>query len=216
MWTIEESGPKSPEWNMESDSKRLEIDPAPCLRFYEWDFPSATYGYFLNPSDFFKPNSLLSLARRPTGGGVILHLDDLAFSVIVPTSHPFYSLNSLHSYQMINSVVLEAIHKVVPFDGIFLQEDLPEAPRGGFCMAKPTKFDLLYEGKKVGGAAQRKTKKGLLHQSSLCLKMPDPLFLDQFLKSPATAQDIMLSSASLGVQFKDDLKSELAKAFQQL
>lgn len=213
MWTIEESGPKSPEWNMEADSKRLENDPSPCLRFYEWEGPSATYGYFLNPSDFFKPDVHLSLARRPTGGGVILHLDDLAFSVIVPASHPFYSLNSLHSYQIINSMVIEAIQKVLPLEGLFLQEDLPKAPRGGFCMAKPTKFDLLYEGKKVGGAAQRKTKSGLLHQSSLCLKMPDPLFLEQILKSSSTAQDIMLSSASLGVQFKDDLKSAIIEIF---
>lgn len=211
MWIIEESGPKSPEWNMAADSERLENAPFPSLRFYEWDSPSATYGYFLNPSDFFKPDSHLSLARRPTGGGVILHLDDLAFSVIVPASHPFYSLNSLHSYQMINSLVLEAIQKVIPSKGLVLQQDLPEAPRGGFCMAKATKYDLLYEGKKVGGAAQRKTKKGLLHQSSLCLKMPDPLFLDRILKSGA--QDIMLNSASLGVQFKDELKSQIIQAF---
>jgi lipoate-protein ligase A len=144
---------------------------------------------------------------------VILHLDDLAFSVIVPASHPFYSLNSLHSYQMINSMVIEAIQMVLPLKGLLLQDDLPEAPRGGFCMAKPTKFDLLYEGKKVGGAAQRKTKNGLLHQSSLCLKMPDPMFLEQVLKSRTTAQDIMLSSASLGVQFKDDLKSAIIEVF---
>lgn len=217
MWTIEESGPKSPSWNMEADIQCLETIEIPTLRFYEWNCPSVTYGYFLNPSDYFKPNSQLNFARRPTGGGVIFHLDDLAFSVIVPASHPFYSLNSLHSYQMINSLVLEAIQKVVPLKGLILQQDLPEAPRGGFCMAKPTKYDLLHEGKKVGGAAQRKTKKGLLHQSSLCLKMPSLPFLEEVLK-PGTSipSDILESSASLGVHLKEQLKTELIQIFQRL
>lgn len=205
---IEQSGPKSAEWNMEADRKRLE-DPVPCLRFYEWETPSVTYGYFLDPADYFKPNAPLNFAKRPTGGGVIIHLDDLAFSLVVPASHPFYALNSLQSYQMINSLVLEAIQKVIP-EKIYLQEDLPEAPRGGFCMAKPTKYDLLLEGKKVGGAAQRKTKKGLLHQCSLCLREPDPAFLKQILKD-----EVLMADASLGLQFKDQLKSAIIQAFHE-
>lgn len=193
---------------MEADSRRLE-DPKPCLRFYEWNGPSATYGYFLNPSDYFKTDSDLGLARRPTGGGVILHVDDLAFSIIVPASHPFYALNSLHSYQMINSLVLQAIQKVIPSKELYLQEDLPEAPRGGFCMAKATKYDLLHDGKKVGGAAQRKTKKGLLHQCSLCLEMPAPAILAQLLK----AEGISTTSASLGLEHKEKLKHAITQAF---
>ncbi len=207
MWTVEESGLKSASWNMEADSKRLE-DPTPCLRFYEWNAPSATYGYFLNPSDYFKSDCDMDLARRPTGGGVILHVDDLAFSVIVPASHSFYALNSLHSYQMINTLVLQAIQSVIPGQ-IYLQENLPEAPRGGFCMAKATKYDLLIDGKKVGGAAQRKTKKGLLHQCSLCLEMPNPAILEQLLNP----EGISTTSASLGLEHKTNLKHAIIQAF---
>ena len=202
---------------MEADSQCLEAIETPTLRFYEWDGPSVTYGYFLNPSDYFKPHSQLNFARRPTGGGVIFHLDDLAFSIVVPASHPFYSLNSLHSYQMINGLVLEAIRKVVPLEGLILQEDLPEAPRGGFCMAKATKYDLLHEGKKVGGAAQRKTKKGLLHQCSLCLQVPNRAFLEEVLHSGTSIpSDILLTSSSLGVHLKEALKSELIQTLQRL
>ena len=42
-------------------------------------------------------------------------------------------------------------------------------------MAKPTPFDLVIEGKKVGGAAQRRTRKGLLHQGSLSV-CPPPIW----------------------------------------
>ncbi len=39
-----------------------------------------------------------------------------------------------------------------------------------FCMAKATHYDLMWGEKKIGGAAQRHSKKhGLLHQGSLSL-----------------------------------------------
>jgi lipoate-protein ligase A len=37
-------------------------------------------------------------------------------------------------------------------------------------MAKPTKYDVMVGGKKVGGAAQRKTRHGFLHQGSISLR----------------------------------------------
>ena len=38
-----------------------------------------------------------------------------------------------------------------------------------FCMAKPTKYDVIIDGRKVGGAAQRRTKEGFLHQGTIAL-----------------------------------------------
>ena len=54
--------------------------------------------------------------------------------------------------------------------------------RGGFCMAKATIYDLIIDGRKVGGAAVRKTKQGLLYQGSLCLGLPSPELLSAVLK----------------------------------
>lgn len=180
-WVVEDSGPKAPSWNMERDRQRLEnltLEAKPFFRFYEWDAPSATYGYFVDPWEFFDPEGVkkhaLILAKRPTGGGIIFHGYDLAFSIIVPSTHPFYSLNSLESYLRINSLIMSAIDPHITFGE-------SQASRGGFCMAKPTQYDLMIDGKKVGGAAQRKTKKGLLHQGSLCLRLPEKEWLQEVL-----------------------------------
>jgi lipoate-protein ligase A len=48
-------------------------------------------------------------------------------------------------------------------------------------MAKPTKYDILIEGKKIIGAAQRKTKQGFLHQGTISLMMPCKELLENLL-----------------------------------
>jgi lipoate-protein ligase A len=48
-------------------------------------------------------------------------------------------------------------------------------------MAKPTKYDVMWEGKKVGGGAQRRTKYGFLHQGTISLGRPDEEFLSGIL-----------------------------------
>lgn len=207
-----ESGPKPPEWNMKADEEALNL-AEPILRFYEWSIPSVTYGYFLNPDDYFDPEGLkkhsLAIARRPTGGGVIFHTSDLAFSLIVPADHPFYSLDPLRSYHEINSRVLEAI-KELDFAGSL--SHLDQCSRGGFCMAKPTKYDLLLDGKKVGGAAQRKTKGGLLHQGSIYLAHPDPKMLHEVLKNGKyISEEMQRASFPLGMGVKAMLKEELKR-----
>ena len=40
------------------------------------------------------------------------------------------------------------------------------------CFAKPVRFDIVADERKLSGAAQRRTREGLLHQGSILL--PDP------------------------------------------
>jgi len=162
----------------------------PILHFYRWKGPCATYGHFLNPNDFFVEEGVqkkqLSLARRPTGGGIIFHLWDFAFSALIPASHPRFSHNTLQNYATINQRVLAAVEEflqtrgceLTPEDGQILGEGC-----ANFCMAKPTKYDVMLNGKKIAGAAQRKTKEGFLHQGSISLTMPSKPFLETVLRS---------------------------------
>lgn len=48
-------------------------------------------------------------------------------------------------------------------------------------MARPTKYDVVLNGKKIAGAAQRKTKKGFLHQGTIALKRPSREYLSTVL-----------------------------------
>lgn len=183
-WIVLRDGILSAEENMTRDAELLdslkkESNPRPLLRFYRWKGDCGTYGYFIQPGDYLNLEGVkkreLSLARRPTGGGILFHMTDLAFSVIVPAQHKGYSQNTLENYAFVNRAVSRAVTPFLPEEQREKLQLLPEEPQPAdeasrsFCMAKPTKYDVIVRGKKVGGAAQRKKNYGFLHQGTLSL-----------------------------------------------
>jgi lipoate---protein ligase len=195
-WEILDSGKASAEANMCLDKKLLSelgSRKKALLHFYDWETESATYGFFLNPKEHLNLEGVkkrsLALARRPTGGGIVFHLWDLAFSVLVPASSPFFSSNTLDNYRFVNTAVLKAVGEFLnPAQPLTLTgDDEPALDRQcqRFCMAQPTKYDVLLSGRKIAGAAQRKTKEGFLHQGTIALVMPPRDYLQDVLL-PAT------------------------------
>ncbi len=223
MWEILDTGSKSPDENMRLDEQLLETVKQPTLHLYEWSSDSATYGYFTNPAKFLnlpKAKELgLNLARRPTGGGIIFHLWDLAFSVIVPAHSPEFSLNTLQNYAFVNHAVLAAIREFLneyPPLTLISDDFSPWDPDcSSFCMAKPTKYDVMWEGKKVAGAAQRKTKAGFLHQGSIALVMPPADYLAQILL-PNTRVPEAMQTFTCPLLGKTATQAHMLSAKQQL
>lgn len=193
-WRVIDTGKAPPEENMAVDAVLLHgmaAEPKPILHLYDWEGECATYGYFIDPAKLLNRQAiegkLIGLARRPTGGGVIFHVADWAFSVLVPASHPAYSVNTLDNYAFVNRLVIEVVSR---FAGQCATLSLlPDDPAEGaldsrhFCMAKPTKYDVMLDGRKVGGGAQRRTKAGFLHQGTISLALPDEGFLRRVLLS---------------------------------
>jgi lipoate-protein ligase A len=187
MWKFVDSGKNSPQHNMALDAKLLqEISPtgSKILHFYDWDTPCFTHGYFINPKDYLQLEQLQAMgvtwARRPTGGGIIFHTTDLAFSVLVPSQDPWYQENTLANYKKINDKVQQAVFLYIKETELKLLAQDPQgldAYANNFCMAKPTIYDVMLDGKKIAGAAQRRVKNGLLHQGSISLAMPQENFL---------------------------------------
>ncbi len=174
---------------MEEDAAALQAfsqgDPA-VLRFYAWKRPSATYGHFINPQQYFDEKGLLKhnvdIAKRPTGGGILFHHVDISFSILIPKTHPYFGTTPVESYWKINSKIKEAlVHAGVSFHTL-LHDGNERSIHEKFCMAHPTIFDLVIGGKKIAGGAQRRAKHALLHQGSLCLTVPNRQFYEEVLQ----------------------------------
>lgn len=181
MLEILDTGISSAEENMRFDEKLLENlipDEDPILHLYGWARPSATYGYFIRPEnhlDLIKAGyHHLDLARRPTGGGIVFHIWDLAFSFLMPAGHPHFSIGTLDNYQFVNGAVLETVREYFSLAPEIIVQDVQTSNPDcrNFCMAKPTQYDVVYKGMKVAGAAQRKRRQGYLHQGTISLFAP--------------------------------------------
>jgi lipoate-protein ligase A len=136
----------------------------PVLRFYSWSKPAASFGYFQKYKDVERLTALRPLVRRPTGGGLVPHDADWTYSLVFPPSVAWYSLKAVESYQRVHAWVQKA----------FLQTGVPAQLAGhaipagsGQCFVGAEQFDVIWKDRKIAGAAQRRTKQGLLIQGSI-------------------------------------------------
>src|SRR5580765_2159147 len=99
------SGAGSSAPNMTVDEALLEAMPRlamPVLRFYSWEEPAASFGYFQKYGEVERLTSLRPLVRRPTGGGLVPHDADWTYSLIFPPSENWYSLKAIESYKQLH------------------------------------------------------------------------------------------------------------------
>jgi lipoate-protein ligase A len=165
-WRLLEHGSASPPRNMAVDEALLREVQSPVLRIYGWDVPAISLGYF-QPAVLVPPGR--PFVRRYTGGGLVDHAHDITYTVVLPRAHPWMELSAPESYEQIHLGVQAALAVC----GI-TSELTPTAStaESEACFQKPVRFDIVAADAKLSGAAQRRTREGLLHQGSILL--PDP------------------------------------------
>jgi lipoate-protein ligase A len=176
IWSYLNSGCCEAAFNMACDEALLEHVAAhrvPILRCYGWTQPAATFGYFQRHSEIERTTHLRPLIRRPTGGGLVPHDADWTYSLAFPPGHEWHSLRAEDSYRSVHEWIQRAFAQLnVPTEvAPCCKKTLP-----GQCFAGYEKFDLLWHGKKIAGAAQRRNKLGLLIQGSV---QPPPVGLNR-------------------------------------
>lgn len=192
-WRLLEHGEGSPAYNMAVDEALLREVQAPVLRLYRWNIPAISLGYF-------QPAVLAPVARpfvrRYTGGGLVDHAHDVTYTVVVPRAHPWMELSAPDSYEQIHLGVQAALAAC----GI-VSELTPTAStaESDACFQKPVRFDVVAADAKLSGAAQRRTREGMLHQGSILL--PDPARNDDlrrgFARAFAARLDLALEPGEL-------------------
>jgi lipoate-protein ligase A len=168
--------PKPAPLNMAVDEALLANARAPILRFYRWRMPSLSFGYFGRYAEVADQSDRREIVRRWTGGGIVPHGDDLTYSVIIPASDPFFSQSSLEIYATIHDAVRGAL-KANGVDATLANCAAPKVSED--CFANVVSADVINAGRKIAGAAHRRSRSGLLHQGSIQHgHLPDPFRTD--------------------------------------
>jgi len=161
---FEESVPHSAAINMAVDEALLGVIPGPLLRVYRWARPSVSFGYFERWAPIRTAHPGRDAVRRWTGGGVVLHGEDFTYSLLIPRSCGAGALPPAGSYGVIHGTLCAALAEV----GIAAEPACVSAEKiSQACFENPVLHDVLVGARKVAGAAQRRTRLGLIHQGSI-------------------------------------------------
>ncbi|MGB8356599.1 MAG: hypothetical protein WCD79_22060 [Chthoniobacteraceae bacterium] len=155
------------------DEVILKESSVPILRSYRWERPAASFGYFENYEAVATQHAGRDLVRRWTGGGVVLHGDDFTYSLMVPAGFSLVKSSTAESYRLIH----EQIAKTMQGSGLPAKiASQPAEKISRACFENPVTSDLLLDNRKIAGAAQRRTRHGLLHQGSIQILGLPPKF----------------------------------------
>jgi lipoate-protein ligase A len=190
VWRFIDSGNCSPSFNMALDEALLDWHSEgkipPVIRFYGWDPPTLSIGYFQKVEkeidlEAVKTNKL-GFVRRPTGGRGVLHEHELTYSVIVSEDHPEMPKTVTEAYRVISEGLLKGFQQL-GLEAYFAvpktveERDALKNPRSAVCFDAPSWYELVVEGRKVAGSAQTRQKGVILQHGSILLDIDeDKLF----------------------------------------
>ena len=153
--------PHSGALNMALDEALLQRTVLPTLRIYGWRAPALSLGYFSRFADAQRAAAGREMVRRWTGGGLVEHGDDVTYTLIVPRGAAFLRHTPLESYRLIHGQIAQWLMA----GGIAAHVAANSAnEKSGACFASHVRYDIVAGGAKLAGAAQRRTRWGLLHQ----------------------------------------------------
>ena len=173
----DDRSPVSAALNMAIDEALLEQAQFPVLRFYGWREPSLSFGYFGKFADLAEKAKAREVVRRWTGGGSVFHGEDLTYSLVTPAGDAAAALDPGGIYGALHRTIRDALR----FEGREVELATDEAPKiSDACFANPVRHDLLWRGRKIAGAAQRRTRRGFLHQGSIQISDLSLAFRERF------------------------------------
>ncbi len=173
-WLLLVDDPIDGQTNMDRDRELLkwaysDDDAVPVLRFFLWNPPTVSIG-FGQPMEQIDAQKCaerkIPIVRRPTGGRAIYHHNEFTYSVTLPPSHKLSQLNVLGTYNELSRALALGLRNLdIPAK---LSRGEPGAySKNPSCFSSTSRYELVVNGKKLVGSAQRRRHKAVLQQGSI-------------------------------------------------
>ena len=187
--------------------RRVSVESAAVetfLRFYGWPKPTLSLGMSQQASrvvDFgYCRRHGIAVARRATGGKAVLHHREVTYSFISNDRSLFPAWSIQDTYRKISAALQQGL-ALFGIDTTLAgtavgQRRSHRSHRSHACFATTLHHEILFEGKKLVGSAQRRTLRGFLQHGSILLDF-DPVLLQGALRGKTLA-DLASNVATLG------------------
>ncbi len=180
-WRLIKTGSLPGPENMAIDESLLScFDPEssqPLLRLYGWSPPAFSHGRFQNPSEILDLDRCrkagVPVVRRITGGGVIYHSQELTYSLVSPVTFITPARSVKDTFFHLTSFLITFYRKLglaPSYAADYHGRSRPLGIRTPLCFDGIESCDILLDGKKIGGNAQRRLKELVFQHGSIPLK----------------------------------------------
>ena len=216
-WRLIDSGSASARWNMAVDEALLRcfgVNDTPILRLYRWQSASLSFGRFSHPKETLVweqlQNGQIDYARRVTGGGILVHGDDLSYTLIIPRAF-VEKFGVKESYRYLCGFLL-TLYKGLGLDAAFSHDRHLKEQTSDICLAGKERYDIVIDNKKIGGNAQRHTREGVLQHGTVTLSIDTASFEPLFQGDSGLCDAATLFNRGV-ILSHEQLKEALLKAF---
>jgi lipoate-protein ligase A len=146
----------------------------PILRTYGWEPPALSLGRFQKTEEVLDlercRSNAISVVRRVSGGGTIYHVDELTYSIVCSPEQIPSTASVKDSFRVLNGFLIE-FYRTLGLNASYAVDTVCDAERLGgrtaFCFAGKETFDILIDGKKIGGNAQRRRRNVIFQHGSI-------------------------------------------------
>src|SRR3990170_3798109 len=171
-WRIIDTGKHNGYYNMAVDEAIAiavrEGRVPTTLRFYTWDPPCISIGYFQKPDESLNG----CIVRRITGGRAVFHGSDLSYSVVSRTDNTMFPKNIRGTYSAIAIALTAGLRHLGinpdPVDGNKSRKDsTAEYHKTRLCFNTAIRHEITVHGKKLIGSSQRRWSDVFLQHGSI-------------------------------------------------
>lgn len=220
-WRFIDSGFCDPVYNMGLDKALFKSFLAkksmPVFRLYRWLRPAISLGRFQQPEKVLNLKKCqedgVLIIKRITGGLGIYHSpDELTYSLVCPADF-IGRLAVKDSYRKITYFLIQTYRRLgfrAEYSESQSASDLRH--RAVFCFSQQQGSDILVEGKKIGGNAQRRKKGVIFQHGSIPLRLPNNL--QAYFLERKEAKGKYLALSEIGITNIDNFRDILLDSFQ--
>lgn len=146
------------------------------IRIFRWEPPALSIGYhqkyeMASDEKFIKEKGF-DIVRRPTGGKAVLHNEELTYSVVSSLLSGYFEGDTLEqTYEKIAYALKRSLEILGIKPELEKRETKLNVLHPAPCFLVPTKKEILVEGKKVIGSAQKRGNSAFLQHGSIPIKI---------------------------------------------
>jgi lipoate-protein ligase A len=176
-WRWLDTGAATGAANMALDAALLENPSAagaPAVRVYAWSPPCISLGIHQRETaiDFGRCRERgVDVVRRPTGGRAVLHADEITYAVVIPRGSGWFRVPRHELYRTISEAVRLGLESLGLPARCARRRPPPPSPADPSasldCFSAAARWEVLVDGRKIVGSAQRIRPEGLLQHGSI-------------------------------------------------